>query len=78
MATQIVIHNGSSILLDDSYRISWADKGKDWVDGWVPNTIHAVIYNNLAGPTDMLTLYEGKYRQELQKFAAMQIGMARS
>ena len=50
MATQIVIHNGSSILLDDSYRISWADKGKDWVDGWLPNTIHAVIYNNLAGP----------------------------
>ena len=53
MATQIVIHNGSSILLDDSYRISWADKGKDWVDGWVPNTIHAVIYNNLAGPNEI-------------------------
>ena len=25
----------------------------------------------LKGPTDMLTLYEGKYKQELTKFAAM-------
>ena len=31
----------------------------------------------LKGPTDMLTLYEGKYKQELQKFAAMQLGRRR-
>ena len=31
----------------------------------------------LKGPTDMLTLYDGKYKQELQKFAAMQIGRRR-
>ena len=31
----------------------------------------------LKGPTDMLTLYEQKYTQELQKFAAMQIGRRR-
>ena len=31
----------------------------------------------LKGPTDMLTLYEGKYKQELQKFAAMQVGRRR-
>ena len=31
----------------------------------------------LKGPADMLTLYEGKYKQELQKFASMQIGRRR-
>jgi len=31
----------------------------------------------LKGPTDMLTLYEQKYTNELQKFAAMQIGRRR-
>ena len=31
-------------------------------------------YGFLKGPTDMLTLYEQKYKTELQKFAAMQIG----
>ena len=30
-------------------------------------------YSYLKGPTDMLTLYESKYKTELQKFAAMQI-----
>ena len=34
-------------------------------------------YGFLKGPTDMLTLYEGKYKQELTKFAAMQIGRRR-
>ena len=34
-------------------------------------------YSFLKGPTDMLTLYEGKYKQELQKFAAMQVGRRR-
>ena len=34
-------------------------------------------YSFLKGPTDMLTLYDGKYKQELQKFAAMQIGRRR-
>jgi hypothetical protein len=34
-------------------------------------------YGFLKGPADMLTLYEGKYKQELQKFAAMQIGRRR-
>jgi hypothetical protein len=31
----------------------------------------------LKGPTDLLTLYEQKYKTELQKFAAMQIGRRR-
>ena len=34
-------------------------------------------YSFLKGPTDMLTLYEGKYKTELQKFAAMQLGRRR-
>jgi hypothetical protein len=34
-------------------------------------------YSFLKGPQDMLTLYEQKYKTELQKFAAMQIGRRR-
>ena len=34
-------------------------------------------YGFLKGPTDMLTLYEQKYKTELSKFAAMQIGRRR-
>ena len=53
MATQIVILNEDSILVDDSFRIDWADKGKNWVSGWCPNTIHAVIWNNLTGQNEI-------------------------
>ena len=34
-------------------------------------------FSFLKGPQDMLTLYENKYKQELQKFAALQIGRRR-
>ena len=34
-------------------------------------------YGYLKGPMDMLTMYEQKYKQELQKFASMQIGRRR-
>jgi len=37
----------------------------------------AETYGFLKGPTDMLTLYENKYKQEIEKFAAMQIGRRR-
>ena len=53
MATQIVIQNGDRILIDDSYGINWADKGKNWVDGWCPNTIHCVIWNDLVGQNEI-------------------------
>ncbi len=53
MATQIVIQNGDRILIDDSYGIDWADKGKNWVDAWCPNTIHCVIWNNLIGQNEI-------------------------
>ena len=35
---------------------------------------HMVI---LKGPIDMLTLYENKYKQEVQKFANEQVGRRR-
>jgi len=34
-------------------------------------------YGFLKGPADMLTLYEQKYKQEIQTFASMQIGRRR-
>ena len=34
-------------------------------------------YSFLKGPMDMLTLYENKYKQEIQKFASEQIGRRR-
>lgn len=53
MATQIVIQNGDNILIDDSFFIPWADKGKNWVDAWCPDTIHCVIWNNLQGQNEI-------------------------
>ena len=37
----------------------------------------AETYGFLKGPIDMLTLYENKYKQEVQKFASEQIGRRR-
>jgi hypothetical protein len=53
MADQIVISNNDSIKVDDSFHIEWADKGKNWVDGWCPNNYHYVIWNNLAGQNEI-------------------------
>ena len=53
MATQIVIQNGDNILIDDSFFIPWADKGNAWQAGWMPNTIHAVIWNALPGQNEI-------------------------
>ena len=55
MATQIVITNKDAINLDDSYVISWADKGKNWVDAWCPDNYHCVIWNNLTGQNEIQT-----------------------
>ena len=51
MATQIVIHNDSSIKIDDSFHISWADKGNAMPS--LPSTIHAVIWNDLPGQNEI-------------------------
>ena len=53
MATQIVIQNGDNILIDDSFFIPWADKGNAWQAGWMPNPIHAVIWNALPGQNEI-------------------------
>ena len=34
-------------------------------------------YGYLKGPMDMLTLYENKYKTEVQKFASIQLGRRR-
>tara|TARA_R100001082_G_C4336172_1_gene147887 strand:- start:258 stop:635 length:378 start_codon:yes stop_codon:yes gene_type:complete len=51
MATQIVIGNGSYIKVDDSYHIDWADKGNAMPA--IPNTLHALIWNNLSGQNEI-------------------------
>ena len=54
MATQIVIHQGDSINIDNgSFIINWADKGNAWQDAWVPNTIHCVLWNSLPGQNEI-------------------------
>ena len=53
MADQIVISNNDSIKVDNSFHIEWADKGKNWVDGWCPNNYHYVIWNNLVGQNEI-------------------------
>ena len=53
MATQIVIANKESIFLDNTFYIAWADKGKNWVDAWTPDTIHYVIWNDLPGQNEI-------------------------
>ena len=51
MATQIVIHNDSSIKIDDSFHISWVDKGNAMPS--LPSTIHSVIWNDLVGQNEI-------------------------
>ena len=55
MATQIVIANKSSIKVDDNFHIEWADKGKNWDNNWLPDTIHFVIWNSLPGQNEIQT-----------------------
>ena len=54
------------------------DTGGTYVSQYFPNgLLYACLveaYGYLKGPMDMLTLYENKYKQEIQKFAAEQIG----
>ena len=54
------------------------ETGGTYVSQYFPNgLLYACLveaYGYLKGPMDMLTLYENKYKQEIQKFAAEQIG----
>jgi hypothetical protein len=56
MATQIVIGNNDFILIDNSFHITWIDKGKDWNNNWIPNTIHYVVYNEVLGNNEIQTI----------------------
>jgi len=54
MADQLVIANKEYIeLREDKVYISWEDKGKNWNDAWVPDTIHYVIWNELPGQNEI-------------------------
>jgi hypothetical protein len=53
MATQIVISNNDSILIDDTFRIDWEDKGKNWDSSWLPTSIHYVVYNEAIGDNEI-------------------------
>ena len=54
------------------------DTSGTYISQYFPNgLLYACLveaYGYLKGPMDMLTLYENKYKQELQKFAAEQLG----
>lgn len=53
MATHIVISNEDYIKVDDSFHIKWSDKGNAMPA--LPDTIHYVIWNDLAGPNEIQT-----------------------
>jgi hypothetical protein len=51
MATQIVILNGDSIKIDDTFHIDWADRGGSMPA--IPDTVHCVLWNNLPGQNEI-------------------------
>ena len=51
MATQIVILNGDSIKIDDTFHIDWADRGSSMPA--IPDTVHCVLWNNLPGQNEI-------------------------
>jgi hypothetical protein len=53
------------------------NKMPDLLEGDNVNYISMNFSNGLKGPIDMLTLYENKYKQEVQKFANEQVGRRR-
>ena len=57
------------------------DTSGTWLSLNFPNgLLYACLveaFSYLKGPMDMLTLYENRYKQEVEKFAAEQIGRRR-
>jgi len=57
------------------------DTSGTWLSQNFPNGfLYATLveaFSFLKGPMDMLTLYENRYKQEVEKFAAEQIGRRR-
>jgi len=50
MATHVTVIYGESILIDYNKEIKWADKGTSFPA--LPNTIHAIIWNDLTGQNE--------------------------
>ena len=53
MADQIVIANKEHMNFNDGFLINWADKGKNWDNTWLPDSIHYVIWNDLPGQNEI-------------------------
>ena len=51
MATHVTVIYGESITVDYNRKINWADKGTSFPA--LPNTIHAIIWNNLTGQNEV-------------------------
>ena len=47
MATHVTVIYGDKIIVDYNNEINWADKGTSFPA--LPNTVHAVIWNDLIG-----------------------------
>jgi hypothetical protein len=52
MATYITISNKDYINIDGDFLIPWEDKGKNWSESWLPDTIHYVVWNSM-GPNEV-------------------------
>ena len=53
MADQIVIANKEHMNFNDGFHIHWVDKGKNWDNIWLPDSIHYVIWNDLPGQNEI-------------------------
>ena len=53
MADQIVIANKEHMNFNDGFHINWADKGKNWDNTWLPDSIHYVIWIDLPGQNEI-------------------------
>jgi len=51
MATHVTVIYGETILIDYNKEINWVDKGTSFPA--LPNTVHAVIWNDLTGQNEV-------------------------
>jgi hypothetical protein len=51
MATHVTVIYGDKIIVDYNNEINWADKGTSFPA--LPNTVHAVIWNDLIGQNEV-------------------------
>ena len=63
--------NAKPTALSSSNTTTWMSQ--NFPNGFLYATL-VEAFSFLKGPMDMLTLYENRYKQEVEKFAAEQIG----